>query len=138
MKASISYPGFQRLRAAPLWKLLAAANAPAIIAILAEHLYEADHGMRASEFYARVDRSLEELRATGVDMPSTAREYASQWLAQGLLERTLPYGSDEEVYSLTSASADAVRFVTGMGRPRAEATESRLQLVITALDGRRH
>ncbi|MFR4434668.1 MAG: DUF3375 family protein [Sutterella wadsworthensis] len=126
MKASISYPGFQRLRAAPLWKLLAAANAPAIIAILAEHLYEADHGMRASEFYARVDRSLEELRATGVDMPSTAREYASQWLAQGLLERTLPYGSDEEVYSLTSASADAVRFVTGMGRPRAEATESRL------------
>ena len=135
MKASISYPGFQRLRAAPLWKLLAAANAPAIIAILAEHLYEADHGMRASEFYARVDRSLEELRATGVDMPSTAREYASQWLAQGLLERTLPYGSDEEVYSLTSASADAVRFVTGMGRPRAEATESRLQLVITALDG---
>ena len=135
MKASISYPGFQRLRAAPLWKLLAAANAPAIIAILAEHLYEADHGMRASEFYARVDRSLEELRATGVDMPSTAREYASQWLAQGLLERTLPYGSDEEVYSLTSASADAVRFVTGMGRPRAEATESRLQLVITAIDG---
>ena len=81
MKASISYPGFQRLRAAPLWQLLAAANAPAIIAILAEHLYEADHGMRASEFYARVDRSLEELRATGVDMPSTAREYASQWLA---------------------------------------------------------
>ena len=135
MKASISYPGFQRLRAAPLWKLLAAANAPAIIAILAEHLYEADHGMRASEFYARVDRSLEELRATGVDMPSKAREYASQWLAQGLLERTLPYGSDEEVYSLTSASADAVRFVIGMGRPRAEATESRLQLVITALDG---
>ena len=93
MKASISYPGFQRLRAAPLWKLLAAANAPAIIAILAEHLYEADHGMRASEFYARVDRSLEELRATGVDMPSKAREYASQWLAQGLLERTLPYGA---------------------------------------------
>ena len=121
-------------RSAPL-EVLAAANAPAIIAILAEHLYEADHGMRASEFYARVDRSLEELRATGVDMPSTAREYASQWLAQGLLERTLPYGSDEEVYSLTSASADAVRFVTGMGRPRAEATESRLQLVITALDG---
>ena len=134
MKASISYPGFLRLRAAPLWKLLAADNAPAIIAILAEHLYESDHGMRASEFYARVDRSLEELRATGVDMPSSAREYASQWLALGLLERPLPYGSDEEVFSLTTASADAVRFVTGMGKPRAEATESRLQLVITALD----
>lgn len=67
-------------------------------------------------------------------MPSSAREYASQWLALGLLERTLPYGSDEEVFSLTTASADAVRFVTGMGKPRAEATESRLQLVITALD----
>ena len=42
MKASISYPGFQRLRAQPLWSFLAAANAPAIIAILAEHLYEAE------------------------------------------------------------------------------------------------
>ncbi len=73
-----------------LWKLLAAANAPAIIAILAEHLYEADHGMRASEFYARVDRSLEELRATGVDMPSTAREYASQWLARGASNARCP------------------------------------------------
>ena len=98
MKASISYPGFLRLRAAPLWKLLAADNAPAIIAILAEHLYEADHGMRASEFYARVDRSLEELRATGVDMPSSAREYASQWLALGLLERTLPYGATRRFF----------------------------------------
>ena len=78
MKASISYPGFQRLRAAPLWKLLAAANAPAIIAILAEHLYEADHGMRASEFYARVDRSLEELRATGDGIPPAACDHRAR------------------------------------------------------------
>lgn len=132
MKAVTAFPTFQRQRALPLWKLLAADNAPAVIAILSEHLYEADH-MRASEFFARVEKSLEELRAIGTDMPSTAREYVAQWLAAGLLERTLPKESDEEVYSLTAASAEAVRFVTGMGRPRPEATESRLALVMQAL-----
>lgn len=134
MKAINSLPSFLRLRSQPLWKLLAADNAPAIIALLAEHLFEAGRGLRASEFFAKLDHSLEALRASGVDMPQSAREYAAQWLSQGLLERTLPYGSDEDVYSLTTASADAIRFVTEMEKPRAEATESRLALVIDALD----
>lgn len=67
-------------------------------------------------------------------MPQSAREYVAQWLSQGLLERTLPYGSDEDVYSLTSASAEAIRIVSGMAKPHSEATESRLALVIDALD----
>lgn len=72
MKASISYPGFQRLRAAPLWKLLAAANAPAIIAILAEHLYEADHGCVRPNFTrasTAVSRSFAQRRRHAVDGP---------------------------------------------------------------------
>lgn len=134
MKASTSYPNFQSLRAQPLWKLLAADNAPAILSLLAEHLADEDHGLRASEFFARLDHSLEELRATNVDLPKSAREYVAQWLSQGYLERTLPYGSDEDVYALTSASAEAIRIVSGMAKPRSEATESRLALVIDALD----
>lgn len=134
MKASISYPSFQELRTQPLWKLLAADNAPAILSLLAEHLADEDHGLRASEFFARLDHSLEELRAANVEMPQSAREYVAQWLSQGLLERTLPYGSDEDVYSLTSASAEAIRIVSGMAKPHSEATESRLALVIDALD----
>ena len=134
MKASISYPGFQRLRAAPsgsFWRQpMRPPSSPS---------WPSTSTRRTTDACVRILRARRPQsrgasrngRRHAVDGPRIRVAVARP----GASERTLPYGSDEEVYSLTSASVDAVRFVTGMGRPRAEATESRLQLVITALDG---
>jgi hypothetical protein len=124
---------YRRLRDQPLWRLLAADNGPAVLALLQTHLLEGDRSLPASIFYERLHRDLEDLRARGEDLPRTAQAYVADWLAAGYLERRFPPGATEEEYELSAAAAGALRFAAGLVEPRTMATESRLAVVIQQL-----
>ncbi len=124
---------FTKCREQISWRLLAADKAPMILAILQKVLFTEDRKLYSSLFHERVKHELDQLRMNGWAMPQTAQIYISQWLHEGYLERTYPQNAPEEVYELSSAAIQAIRFVDGLDRPHHVATESRLSLVIQQL-----
>ena len=133
MKADKSLATYRRMRNQPLWRLLASDNGPTVLGLLQTHLYDADRSLPASIFHERIGRELEHLRSLGEAWPQTAQGYVAGWLAEGYLERRFPPGSPEEEYELATSTIEAIRFVSGLVKPHASATESRLGLVIDAL-----
>lgn len=121
------------MRQQPLWRLLAAASGPTVIALLQALLYEGERNLPASIFHERLERELERLRNLGEDWPQTAQQYAASWLGDGYLERRFPPGSKEEEFELATSTVEAIRFVSSLAKPHSAATESRLGLVIDAL-----
>ena len=121
------------MRTQPLWRLLASANGPIVIGLLQSHLYESDRSLPASIMHERIGRDLETLRSQGENLPQTAQAYIANWLADGFLERRFPPGVTEEEYELSTATVEAIRFVSSLDQPHSAATESRLALVIQAL-----
>lgn len=133
MKADKFLALYRRMRALPLWRLLASTNGPTVLALLQTHLYESDRSLPASIFHERIERELEHLRSLGEEWPQTAQMYVASWLADGYLERRFPPGSKEEQYELATPAVEAIRFVSSIEKPHTAATESRLTLVIGAL-----
>jgi hypothetical protein len=133
MKSDKAIATYRRMRAQPLWRLLASDNGPVVIGLLQTHLGESERSLPASIFHERIGRALEELRANGDNFPQTAQLYVASWLADGYLERRFPAGAAEEEYELSTAAVGAIRFVSGLVQPHSAATESRLALVIKAL-----
>lgn len=123
----------ERLRSEVSWKFLAATNAPVVAALLKTHLFDKERRLSGSVLSERLSRDLEALRAEGKDMPQSVQAYLSQWLADGLLERSYEPGASEEVYELSAGAIQAIRFCESLTRRRAIATESRLSLVIQGL-----
>lgn len=126
---------YDRLRQGPLWKLLAAGNAPIILALLQSNLLENESILPGSVLRDRLSKDIEDLRASGIDLPQTAQGYVSDWLANGWLTRRFPADASEEEYELSGDAARAIRMVGGLVETRTVATESRLSLVIQSLDG---
>ena len=124
---------YRRLRDQPLWRLLAAANGPAMMAMLQAHLMGDARRLPASVLFERVMKDLELLRDHGEDLPQTAQAYVADWLAKGYVSRRFPAGASEEEYELTAAAAGAIRFVNSLIEYRSSATESRLSTVIQQL-----
>lgn len=133
MKADKTIAIYRRMRTQPLWRLLAANNAPTVIGLLQTHLYETERRLPASIFIERIARDLEELRAQGEDFPQTAQAYVSAWLGEGYLIRRFLPGATEEEYELSTPSIEAIRFVSNLIQPHSATTETRLALVIQAL-----
>ncbi|MCL2410911.1 MAG: DUF3375 domain-containing protein [Treponema sp.] len=133
MKAEKAIATYRRQRSQPLWRLLASDNGPTVIGLLQSHLYEGERSLPASIMHERIGRDLEMLRAQGEDFPQTAQVYVANWLSEGFLERRFPPNASEEEYELSTAAAEAIRFVSSMEQPHLAATESRLALVIQAL-----
>ncbi len=129
-KAAASY---RRVRALPLWRLLAADNGPVILALLQAHLLGGERGLSASALFERVEKDIETLRIQGEDLPRTAQAYVADWLASGYLARRFPSGASEEEYEVTAAAAGAIRFANSLIERRTTATESRLSTVIQQL-----
>ena len=65
MKADKAIATYRRMRAQPLWRLLASITGPTVIGLLQSHLYESERSLPASIFHERISRDLEELRAQG-------------------------------------------------------------------------
>lgn len=133
MKALRGTAALRNLREQPLWMLLAADKAPVVIALLQSMLFEDDKMLASSALHERLVHGLDQLRATGEDMPQTAQAYIAEWLRQGWLNRRLPTAASEEEYELTVEAANAIRFLAMTLKPRSTATESRLATVIQQL-----
>lgn len=133
MKTLRAATALRNLREQPLWRLLAATKAPAFVALLQSLLLDNDKSLPGSILLERLAREMEQLRAVGEDLPETPQQYVAQWLSQGWLTRRFPAGANEEEYELSADAATAIRFVTGILKPRTTATESRLSLVIEQL-----
>ena len=133
MKADKTIAAYRRMRTQPMWRLLASDSGPTVIGLLQSHLYEKERSLPASILFERLTRDLEELRAQGDGFPQTAQAYVASWLNEGYLERRFPAGATEEEYELSTATVEAIRFLTGIADPHSTATESRLSLVIQQL-----
>ncbi len=135
MQADRNIATYRRMRNQPLWRLLASDNGPTVVGLLQSHLHEKERSLPASIFFERLTRDLEELRGQGDDFPRTAQAYVASWLNDGYLERRFPSGATEEEYELSTATVEAIRFLSAIAEPHSTATESRLSLVIQALAG---
>lgn len=135
MNADKHIAAYRRIRNQPLWRLLASGHGPTMIGLLQSLLYERERSLPASILFERLTRDLEELRAQGDDFPQTAQAYVANWLSDGYLERRFPPGVTEEEYELSTATVEAIRFLSAIAKPHSAATESRLSLVIQALVG---
>lgn len=130
MKALRAAAALRNLREQPLWHLLAATKAPVVIALLQSLFMDAEKALPSSVLHERLARDIDALRATGEDLPQAPQAYVSEWLGQGWLTRRFPAGAPEEEYELSAEALTALRFVTGLLKPRTTATESRLSVVI--------
>lgn len=130
MKALRAAAALRNLREQPLWRLLAATKAPVVIALLQSLFMDAEKALPSSVLHERLARDIDALRATGEDLPQAPQAYVSEWLGQGWLTRRFPAGAPEEEYEPSVEALTALRFVTGLLKPRTTATESRLSVVI--------
>lgn len=130
MKTVRAATSLRALREQPLWQLLAAVKAPAILAVLRAVLFDGEDTLPGSILHERVLRELDALRSAGEDLPQSPQAYVSDWLRQGWLVRRLPEGAAEEAYELSVGAAAALRFIATLMAPRVTATESRLTSVI--------
>src|SRR5436309_5492266 len=133
MKALRGAAALRSLRDQPLWRLLAAKKAPVVVALLQSLFFEADKAIPSSVLHERLGRDIDSLRSSGEDLPQAPRAYVAEWLSQGWLNRRFPPGASEEEYELSADALTALRFVTGLLKPRTPATESRHSLVIQQL-----
>jgi hypothetical protein len=133
MKTLRAAAALRDLREQPLWRLLAAIKAPLVIALLQGLFSDGVKALPSSVLHERLGRDIDQLRATGEDMPQAPQAYVAEWLSQGWLTRRFPAGASEEEYELSADALSAIRFITGVLKPRTTATESRLSLVIQQL-----
>lgn len=133
MKALRGVAALRNLREQPLWRLLAANKGPVVIALLQSLFVESEQTLPSSVLHERLTRDIEALRAVGEELPQTPQAYVAEWLSQGWLTRRFPAGASEEEYELSVDALTALRFVTGLLKPRTTATESRLSVVIHQL-----
>src|SRR5207248_2166558 len=117
----------------PLWRLLAAIKGPVVVALLQSSFLDGDKALPSSVLHERLARDVDQLRGAGEELPQTPQTYVAEWLSQGWLARRFPTGATEEEYELSAEAVSAVRFITGILKPRSTATESRLSLVIQQL-----
>lgn len=133
MKALRSAAALRNLREQPLWRLLAANKGPVVIALLQSLFVESEQTLPSSVLHERLTRHIEALRAVGEELPQSPQAYVAEWLSQGWLIRRFPAGASEEEFELSVDALTALRFVTGLLKPRTTATESRLSVVIHQL-----
>lgn len=134
MKPLLALASFRALREKPLWRLLAADKAPAILALLQGLFAEPGKALPSSILHDRLSRELDDLRTRAAeDLRQSAQRYIADWLTEGWLSRRLPAGASEEEYELTAEATAALRFMTDALQPRTVATESRLSLIIQQL-----
>ncbi|MDO8372265.1 MAG: DUF3375 family protein, partial [Polaromonas sp.] len=114
-------------------KLLASDKAPLVLGVLQDLLLGDEKVVPVSVLLEKLQQELQQLKGGGEDMPQTAQAYLALWLSEGWLTRRLPAGAQEEQYELTTDAVTAIRFLQGILRPRAMATESRLAIVMQQL-----
>lgn len=116
--------GAQRAREVPGLRLLRADLMPVMVSVFNSHFTDR-RTWPYSEFLTLLVDDLDELRDAGFTLPRTAQEYLHDWIKDGLLIRRATTEREETV-ELSRSTADAVRFVLALDRPRSAVTSSRL------------
>ncbi|TFD23034.1 DUF3375 domain-containing protein [Cryobacterium sp. TMS1-13-1] len=108
------------------WRLLRAANAPVIAALLSEHLGGESRRLPTAELYERIDHDLDALRGHGFDLPQNAQGYCAEWRKSGFLTRRADEETRGETFELAPGALGAIRILEQLAAPRQTVTESRL------------
>jgi hypothetical protein len=90
MHSIVQAQTLRQLGQQPTWKLLAAENAPAVMALIQAQLLDGPRRLPASLLVERMGRDLERFRAEGWDLPQPASAYLADWLAAGCWTRSSP------------------------------------------------
>jgi hypothetical protein len=122
----------------PAWRLLAADNAPFVIAFLHDCFIRPNvRALSEDEITLRLEDHLHRLRERlGDGAPArNAGEYLQDWAdnAKGWLRRYYPPSSDEPHYDLTPAAERAIQWLASLEQRRFIGAESRLKLVFELL-----
>jgi hypothetical protein len=104
-----------------------------VLGVLQDLLLGEEKVVPASVLLEKLQQELQQLKGAGEDMPQSSQAYLALWLSEGWLTRRLPVGAQEEQYELTTDAVTAIRFLQGVLKPRAMATESRLAIVMQQL-----
>src|SRR6266487_882811 len=123
-------PGYEQAAGSPEVALLRSSHFAWVMAVFAEYL--TDGPVPVAEFHEYVDLEIRDLRANGVEITGgKAREHCNGWVRKKWLNRAL--NGDDEEYSLTAASLDALAFTDRLINRRSTASESRLKQIIDAV-----
>jgi hypothetical protein len=117
----------------PVLTLMRQTLMPVIAAELSEHLGGDDHAVPAADLYELIDDDLDQLRRAGFDLPRSAQGYCADWVRAGFLVRHPAPQGRGEVFEMSPAGHEAIRFLERLTEPRPAATESRLTMISTEL-----
>lgn len=123
----------------PTWRLLAADNAPLVVAFLHRAFVRANvRTLPEQTLASQLDDYRYHLRETLADdvLPRPALEYLGRWSddEHGWLRRFYPPSSDEPHFDLTPASERAIQWLESLERPQQfVGAESRLKVVFDLL-----
>lgn len=123
---------YRKLREKPFWKLLAADNAPEILALLQTIFFDGEKTVKLSLLQVRFEKLLNELSFT-----TRGREEATAMIndlrRRGFLSSRFELGADEPAYELSVQAYDALRFIDSQTQSRVAPTEGRLELLTHAI-----
>ncbi|MDR2436722.1 MAG: DUF3375 domain-containing protein [Endomicrobium sp.] len=137
MNSNITINNYRSLRdTSPAWKLLTANNGPTILAILKTHLFDNkdERILKSSVLIERVRSDLRAISEEPGEFPRSADSYIDYWVSKNYLIREYLEGDDEERLWLSASAIDAIRFVESLANPRSSVTESRLDILMHALN----
>lgn len=127
---------FQRiLTDSPAVRLLAAKNAPFVLATVAVHFAGAPAPRPASEVYELMAADLAVLRQHGMELPKTPAEYCTDWVRSGWLVRKSGSQRTGELLEPSEDALSALQSVQRWEKPRSAVTASRLESISDALRG---
>ncbi len=119
----------------PAVRLLAAKNAPFVLATVAVHFGGAPTARPASEVYELMAADLAVLRQHGMELPKSPAEYCTDWIRSGWLVRTSGSQRTGELLEPAEDALSALHAVQRWEKPRSAVTASRLESISEALRG---
>lgn len=82
MTPSLAFEELKLLRDGPMWKLLAAQQAPLVLGLL-QHLFpEASNQLGSAALMEKLANELDVLRSHGEDLPAEARSLVAEWVTR--------------------------------------------------------
>lgn len=125
----------RRARSESTWTLLAATNAPEILAMLKFNFIDSGATqVPTGRLHERVADDLRSLSRAGIrEMGATAQKYCSDWVSAGWLERRPDDTGTEEVYDLSADAHAALVIVEGIVTPASSTTESQITSIMKRL-----
>ncbi|TFD55055.1 DUF3375 domain-containing protein [Cryobacterium sp. Hh7] len=125
----------RRARGESSWTLLAAHNAPEILAILKMNFIDSGATqIPTGRLHERVADDLRALARAGIrDMSASAQKYCTDWVSAGWLERRPNETGTEEIYDVSADAHAALLIAETIVTPASSTTESQMTSIMQQL-----